>query len=1605
MKKAVSLIMSLILFLACCINSQKIVMADAEDWDWETGKKLPVITTEKLEETIVGEEKQVVLNAISMYGGEITWSLVETPEDVKASIDGNVLTYQPLENEFNGYRWLYIKATEENGASVTKEFNFCAPPDENSIILPNATLMVNERNIIRSTEYEDAETGVRYQPATPAPKNRRYKVAVGIRTEDLMYNDINWAAIGGYSKTTSVQYPTFRVEWFFLNREFELSSSELILDAAGSQTDDNTRSAYTQRVRVVDNDYNPIPGVKLLFAQNGYNTSNKTDADGYLEVELMEYRNMEITSLNMSPFIVISGQNYYDATEMYSGRGDIELVVDYTAVEPMINVETGYGLHTDLATRVYIAYLTGTVNADIFNGYGETLKQTAILEIPGDESIKYFTDNDPAFYDLKYAAREDRKIKFKWDDNGAILGGESEPVALDEQMWGDAALEFDFKGGIVTEINYEGDTGYYYKVLWFDAKTGEFICESDSQWIDKSGYHSFFCPTSRDKAVKYNVAILPKDIEISNTNWEQLQERVGEYGNFFENIEIKNNKGELVETDTLTFKGRENAIYITQPASELFAQENFYEAGPEVLMEATGKIALDEEYKDLKVKGIHITIWKDGLWESTFKVIEGLQVGKDYYPLTDDTIVKDDVLDENVVFDPSGNAGEVIVKRAANITFSDEKCYDAPCEFAVYFHTDSTEGNVYVSVTADIGEDYPEQKIGSVTMTGGGIGLTAEKVVGTDYAVINTEANGLKLIYDNGKYVMESTDIRIEVPLYGISQYSNTSHMIKVVMPENGKTEETLVIHSPGAPTLIRSEIYHNDAYYYPMTYMTARNGDVWSAKAVFANGKRLGDVGEGLGMESSKCIFIVNDDEEVMPKYIPAATEYSEGEYTVFETKWTGAIVHSVSVMYISEELTDTASDINKNSLIGDLQYSASYVIEYENIKQEIEKAVSAAADIASDPEECIEITANAFDTKEMSSTKYSTGKGIEKENAKNILERLNSQGLEKGKYYASSFSRKLNKDEFISELGNGEGYIRGIVADAEKNIYYEDFVYYYSSGNGEVEGQIILFIDRTKAEPEFYEIVTAIVFGIDVSENIRMSLRSNLVRLNFELPSEGYQMTTLGEPVDVGAVAGNFVNDGLQNWSMTHDILDAFMGTSDDILGNAAGAVGIIKGWADNFSNQEKLKKYYDRIYQKLITTPCFNKLDERVKLSLKLQMDDVIKANERAANYNHVNAGLNTATTGIAMGTGVMLFGGIGFIADTVSNEINNTYMEDAYNNAKLYCDLVDMQIQKYARTSKDPECLKQMTNKIGIAYRHDPAGVVYEAVLSNVVEGATVKLYTDGGNLNYIPEYNENGLVNATVSGDWLNTPEISAIDPSCIEIVTGNDGFYQWYVPQGLWYVTASKDGYLSGDSSADIAATVKGDNRNWIPVLPVQLNVNIPLISYEAPIVSKGYHESDGVYLEFSKYLDETNLTADKFAVKINGKETTCTLEKINSEQAPDNRVYETGAPYYTSKIKLNCEIKESDSVSVKVSDDIVSYSGVKYGDGSQAGTEISLSRGAESNTDIDTDTDTDKKDAEDNNTASKKKGGAIVPVIIILSVLIIGAGAFVLVKKKKLKK
>ena len=240
-------------------------------------------------------------------------------------------------------------------------------------------------------------------------------------------------------------------------------------------------------------------------------------------------------------------------------------------------------------------------------------------------------------------------------------------------------------------------------------------------------------------------------------------------------------------------------------------------------------------------------------------------------------------------------------------------------------------------------------------------------------------------------------------------------------------------------------------------------------------------------------------------------------------------------------------------------------------------------------------------------------------------------------------------------------------------------------------------------------------------------------------------------------------------------------------------------------------------------------------------------------------------------------------------------------------------------------------------------HDPAGVVYEAVIENPIQDATVKLYyAVDANGEPVREADTKGVPATTVAA-LREADDVRGLIPRQSTQSTGEDGRYQWGVPEGLWYVTAEKEGYQSGSSNADNAATVQnvsvtGNAYNLLPVLPVQLDVNIPLVDYSAPTVEEVKYTRDGVYITFSKYMVDTEGAENSVLNSANyllltAQGTPLSGLEVSPEvqgHTPEN----LGAAHtYTRTVKLTSpELSSTSSVSLVVRGRVESYAGTSMG-------------------------------------------------------------------------
>ena len=208
--------------------------------------------------------------------------------------------------------------------------------------------------------------------------------------------------------------------------------------------------------------------------------------------------------------------------------------------------------------------------------------------------------------------------------------------------------------------------------------------------------------------------------------------------------------------------------------------------------------------------------------------------------------------------------------------------------------------------------------------------------------------------------------------------------------------------------------------------------------------------------------------------------------------------------------------------------------------------------------------------------------------------------------------------------------------------------------------------------------------------------------------------------------------------------------------------------------------------------------------------------------------------------------------------------------------------------------------------------DPAGYVYEAVASNRVEGATVKAYFEGEDGNPV----------------FWDAAEYDEVNP----LITDKYGEYSWMTPQGNWLVTAEKEGYVSGDSRSDPAAI-----NGWLPVLPPQMNVYIPLVSLAAPTVESVSAAQDRIELSFGKYMDEAFLLSNASLITVteNGQPVSVNLSFSDREVDPR----QDGVYYGRTLVVAKANGEDfSGEIRVTVDGGVRSYAGVGMGTDFESG-------------------------------------------------------------------
>lgn len=245
-----------------------------------------------------------------------------------------------------------------------------------------------------------------------------------------------------------------------------------------------------------------------------------------------------------------------------------------------------------------------------------------------------------------------------------------------------------------------------------------------------------------------------------------------------------------------------------------------------------------------------------------------------------------------------------------------------------------------------------------------------------------------------------------------------------------------------------------------------------------------------------------------------------------------------------------------------------------------------------------------------------------------------------------------------------------------------------------------------------------------------------------------------------------------------------------------------------------------------------------------------------------------------------------------------------IERAYKKCEKKKEEKDNEEEKNDEPRDEKQDNKDEFRGNGTDVKLDPSGYVYEAVLSNRLEGVTATCYQKVMGEDMYGDPTEEAVV-------W-NAADYSQVNPQ----KTDATGFYRWDVPQGWWQVKYEKEGYETTYS-------------DWLPVPPPQLDVNIGMRQSTPPTVKQMRGYESGITVEMAKYMLPATMNKENITVTRNGEPESGTIELLNTEESPQ------GGEAFVSKVRFVPDnyFHTTDEVVVTVHKEVESYCGVPMTD------------------------------------------------------------------------
>ncbi len=1512
---------------------------------------------------------------ITLWGGTLntdTTSLMVNSGFAGATItDVRLITCVSSVNSTESVLATYTgSVTLEDGQSA----NLTGKGDNVLVKLPEITHNYDDDAYIRTWFQESGVTYKTYQPGTIVAASTTFTLhaSAGCSGADdpLAEYDLTTATFTGAGVSDTTYTPADNPDAEAITVSYPKYSLQTVTVTLEPTTGDAPDLSYA----------------KLTFNQRFDRWTYSTDAvvgeNNTCTVELYPGVEGWITMTNAGKYALSSNTI---AADSISGSS-LTLNVYGAEERSMAVMITGKLASEDADLAAYAAALGGSAALQAETGGKSWRTTTVYLSTLLKGSSRVGLWNSAYSNELSSLVKNGGTLKFSYGDGGPLLDSSTEVDWTKDSLTGSADLTIGLRGGVLFDLNYTGTSSVLMKGWWHQTATDSATGEEYDVWVvgqSKTAYTGTYasnntvaqyCPGAEGT---WDFLLLPSIANPSDMTWDEALTAYPGMPNK-EGVEIADNTVVKLEKQTLAAHDANSVLYLTLPNSTFTGPQQFDTTGDTLVF--SGHIELDEG-KDNKMRVLRLNAAGTDSGGRVSTQISSVVINGKEYPYT-----RIQLYDES---DIANTLVSVQFQTYYQIVFDEPM--ELPCDITVYGKPMTANSAAVLDLSVLLTDKISYEPVDRVEVSAPGVSVEMPGTVGdrTFTAYVTIPEGGRVEVYDGVDLVGKASRTGdLKITLSGASDSMITSHDLRFVLfdedgNEAGAYTQT-VLHANGAPTLRSQNLqtsssngkcwttHQRDRIY----TFTSSNPPQFRMTCTFDHPENL---------KADSVVFAVSFLDGTI-RYMEGKADSTKKDTYVTDIITTSSPVIGATVLYeidwekVNKIILD-ARPVPSDSPTetGAYNFDQTIVLSYADFKEELPTTIPNVTDTWSDDEKQAirriqeQVEQIYKDHDGSAGYYYIIGDGSEFYSGQYMIENLDPSVLPEGYIGETTFTRPLTEAQFEGELGGGEGWTRltftepgetgsvtswggaGEGGTTGLEIYTTEF----TTDSG-VSGTLTITRIGEGDSAGIYETGFATARGTGASGGTPTELPTSgtinpgdtggsgewFSFTNFEGPSEMEVFTNFCDDVNAqSGIAGSLLEfAGMEG-----------VGGGWDVFGGVVNIVGAGKSMYDGLSNDASLQELHASTMS-LLNSPCAQKLNPNVRANLQSQLDRFNDMAVEAMQWNTIVT-LGGTGTGLAGAAGIMsnpitaLTVGIGLFG---AGKINRQQMDNVRMEAQLARDNVQFQITKYAISSGDTDCApKPKSNRNAgssgsSTYRVciDPSGIVYEAVLSNPVEGATVTLYTTDG--NFVPQYQKNadGLevyveqdgkpiapnnTNTYQGSGTLTVPDVNNLDPKELTLITGPDGRYQWMVPAGLWYVTAEKaaDGYESGSSNNDVAAVVTAGGKSWLPVLPAQLDVNIPLVSYDIPTVEVEYR-TDGVYLTFSKYMDETTLKAEN-AFQIGGNAVVPDdVVLLNSEQAPANINYGVGtsAPSYTSQVKLTAT-NLSGEVTVTIGSGVRSYAGV----------------------------------------------------------------------------